>query len=477
MSLQPASARGSQQELIVALIAMILGLASILLFAQERLVYYLSGFLGLVAIGYCQFNTKRWIYLSFLSMPISPSIPIFTLRHVVTAELSDFVVMITVFIFFLNYVLGHSKKKGFDPFIAIPLFIFLVVNVLIIFLAYYRHFQIGLIYSSLGHLLKWSGYVLLYLAIFKTFDQEKDFINLLKLIIFVFAAGSLVTIYRYLTHSAMEGGRTYRAGGWFEGINSLGVVLAMIMVFSFNLFISGKSKKVFPNYLFYILWCTMLVALLSTLSRTAWVSMGGGIVILSFVRGRRYLGVLFIVATALVFLAMGQPIERRIEMTFTEQPWSTLPIDLGGREGIQKVALNRILKSPLVGVGFSNFSQFLMGTTPHNQYLSVLGESGVFGFAAFLFLIYRLLRANIFLMKNHPYPFFRECGIGSFCVFLILFVTSFTGEYFTSTCGIALYMAFFACSRVTYQMALEKSVSVQDLKYSGLVNYKYQITR
>jgi O-antigen ligase len=477
MGLQPASAQGQQQELIIAFVAMILAVVGILLFVQERLIYYLIGFLSFAAVAWCQFSTRRWVFLAFMSMPLSPSVPLYRIKYMVSAELSDFVVIITIFVFVLNFVLGQVKRKYWDAYLTLPIFLFLLAQIISSFTSFYVHYDKFLIFNALAHLVKWGIYVMLYLVIYKSFYEEQDFINLLRVIIVAFSIGGMVAFVRYATSPVYVGPWINRAGGVFEGVNSFGVMLALILVFVFNLILAGQTKRLMPKYALFTMWGLMFISMIATFSRTAWVGFFGSLVALTFIRGHRYTAVLFIGASLGMFLLFGKPAEKRVENTFEEQAWSTLPVDIGGRENIWRTAMQNIAEYPLTGVGYSNFSQYVMGTTPHNQYIAILGETGLLGIITLIFFIYRLLRANIFLIRNQSDPFFHACAIGSLNVIIVMLVVSFTAEYLAIGVGMALMMTFYACSRVTFQMTREREILERASERQATLGYKYLTAR
>jgi len=474
MKLQNASHQHQQQEIIVAFVCMVLGVLGILLFIQERLIYYLIGFLSFAAIAWCQFQPRRWVYLAFISMPLSPSVPLYRIKYMVTAELSDFVAMAAIMVFFLNFVLGNVKRRGWDSYVMIPLFLFFLSELVSSFTAFYVHYDKFLVANALGHLVKWSLYVMLYVTIYKTFNEKSELVNLIRVIGFAFLAGGAVVVYNYATHQHFVGPSQalYRAAGWFEGVNSFGVVLSLIIIFLYNLYLSGQYAAVLPRYLFLGLWVGILLAVIATLSRTAWAALGGTLVILSFIRGRRYMAVLFIMGSLIVFLLFGKPVEKRVESTFEDQSWSTLPVDIGGRERIWRTSMQHIAEYPLTGVGYSNFGQYVLGTTPHNQYIAILGESGMLGILAFAFFIYRFSRANLYLYRRQKDPFFKACASGSMNVWIVMLFVSGTGEYFIVGVFVALMMAFYACPRVAYQMEMEKNQREMDAKFKAPLSYK-----
>ena len=460
MSRTPIDRFRAREQIILTIVVLAVALGIMMLFAQEKQLYYLIGLIVMGVLAWTQLNIWRWVLLVFIFMPLSPSIPISSNLTGVTLELDDFVVLATIFIFILNLIVEPKKKRIMDYYLIMPLAIFTLTVIFSSFVGFYRHQSYLLIANAIGHYLKWLSYIVMYFIIVRTFTADKDLKNLLRVILISFGIGSLVTVYRYLGHSA-ELDEIYRAGGLMEGLNGYAVLLAIILIFYFNLFLQGKSKELFPSWLFFIPWSTILVALIITFSRTGWITLWAGILGLSILRKRRYVAVFMIAVALLGFYILRTPVEKRIKMTFEKQASSLLPVDLGGRDDIWKRAIQRIGYRNILGVGFSNFSQVLMGTTAHNQYLALLGETGLLGLVAFLFLLYRMFKSNIYLARNHPLPFYRECAVGSLTALIILPIISMAGEYFYMPTVMAVWLSFYATSYIAYWRAKQTSAPNQ----------------
>jgi len=87
------------------------------------------------------------------------------------------------------------------------------------------------------------------------------------------------------------------------------------------------------------------------------------------------------------------------------------------RSGLIRVAFNAFLSSPIFGIGALNYSTYLVNTsdlyimraeiletmTPHNFFLEILSELGLFGFCALLLLLYSIYSALVFpRSQSHP---------------------------------------------------------------------------
>jgi len=461
-----------KQELVLAFFLLLITTLLFVLFAQEKLLYYLIGMVVLVVVAWAQLNIRRWIYLVFIFMPLSPNVNVIQLKLKVSTELDDFVVWFTIIVFLLNTIVQPKMRRKNDFYLLVPLGLYLMACAFNSILAFYFHQRLILVASALGHLFKWASYVFIYFIILRVFSQERDFKNLLKVILVAFGLGAIVTVYRY--HQYSGGAGLYRAGGLMEGLNSYAMILAILLTFYFNLILLGKSKELFPTWLVLTLWIIILIALVTTFSRGAWFTLWGCLIAISFLRRRRYIAVILVAIAMLNFLFLRGPVERRIRNTFVKQPGSSLPVDLGGRDIIWKSAIRRIgFKYILVGIGYSNFGQVLMGTTAHNQYLAILGESGLFGLAAFVFFLFRLTKTQIYLARHHPLPFFRECALGNLTGIIALILASFAGEFFYFPAGMAVFLAFYATSRATFQMANEKLLPKQPLLITSPIAYQY----
>lgn len=456
--LQSARDQGRQQELLAAAGMILIAIVGILLFVQGKMVSYIIAFLVIGVVLFAQVNPRRWLYLSIILIPSSPSFPIYKLPvGPVTSELSDIVVMLALLVLIANILMGRMKRKGYDAYVANPLLVYCGITAMTSVLAYYTHYREFLVINSLGHLLKWTSYALLFIVAFKTMETEQDIKNLLRAILIAFSIGSLISIFGYMTHTAVAD-RLFRASGLVEGINAYGMLLAIILLFFFNLILQGKIRQILPVWLAMSAWSIMLIALILTFSRTAWACLGLGIIITSFIRGRRYIAVFFIAFTLIVFFLMGMPVELRVEQTFEAQPWSTLPIDLGGRETIWLTAIRRLSRAGVTGVGFNNFSAVIMGTTAHNAYLQVLAESGPLGFLAFSFFMYRLIKANSYLRRRHSSPFYKECAFGCSLIFFTALVASFGGEFITAPLILGLLLLFYSIPRVGFRVEIESLI-------------------
>ena len=448
-------------EILVGLVFFLFTLLIFFLINQQKLLYIISAVLALFIIGWAQFNLKRWIYISLLFLPLSPSVFIYQEKNPVSMELSDIVIWLTLFIFILNYALRIRGKRKIDFYVFFPVIIYVGISIFITLLSYYYHLRFFLVVNGIGHLIKWASYALLYFVIYIYLDSERDVILLLRIILLAFAIGAIFTLYKYLSFS---GGFSvyYRTAGLIKGINGYAVLLAIILIFYYNLLLQGYARKIFPLPIFLGFCALLLLALVLTFSRTGWATLWLFVIIITFYRKRRMLGIVLIIFSALNFYIVREPVKERIEMTFEQEKGSPLPLNLSGRYGIWSMTIRRTIRKFYIGVGYQNFLQHIAGTSPHNQYLALFAETGIWGLLAFLFLIYRLVKALIYLSQNNQ-GIFKEFAFGSLMVLIALLFASLAGEFFYSARIILTYMTFLVCARLGFQFQKEREICYQKI--------------
>ncbi len=169
-----------------------------------------------------------------------------------------------------------------------------------------------LILNAVGHLVKWASQTFLYVIIFKSFRTEKDFKNLIRVILVAGALMALVAINNYFHFTSIT--PNYRAIGIFKGVNAFGVYIALILIFAFNLIQQRKAKEVFPLWLMLPCCAVMLLAVVMTFLRTSWLLLGGGLIAMTFIRGRRDIAILLVFLTLASFLVLRERVQKRMKV-------------------------------------------------------------------------------------------------------------------------------------------------------------------
>jgi putative inorganic carbon (HCO3(-)) transporter len=173
-------------------------------------------------------------------------------------------------------------------------------------------------------------------------------------------------------------------------------------------FLGAPATKVVITLLFLL----ALICLGLTYSRGAWLSFAVGIFLLSMNDRKRFLlAVLFIV----IFVALFGPgmIESRDGLDNMKMFFEN-----NNRFLYWPGALEVIKDYPLFGAGLNTYShvrsqyEIEWGGYPHNCYLQMLAEVGIFGLAAFLWLLFRLFQCALRFMKKMPMISLKTLHIG-----------------------------------------------------------------
>jgi len=247
-------------------------------------------------------------------------------------------------------------------------------------------------------LLKWFFHVFLF-AFIMSFQNRMWHLRTLLTLVVVTGALSVYGLVTYLT------GNTYDVN-FYAGVgtrSATGVHLSIVLPLAFGLGMVGQL----PLLARLSVWSSIgvsVVALGFTYSRGGWLAAVAGLMVFGW--GRRRAFALSLVGIVILFLGYLGPAE------FQERFWSifTLQEDIRHRDvtNAQRLmlgsqALQVIWDHPILGVGLGNYLFHVPRYTvhalergPHNSYLSVWAEGGVFAFVGFMGMLYliakRLLR-------------------------------------------------------------------------------------
>jgi uncharacterized membrane protein len=189
-----------------------------------------------------------------------------------------------------------------------------------------------------------------------------------------------------------------RSSAFFVGKNRLGNFLMICILLTLGRTIIAKSNT--RRYLFITAMGIMFTGLLTTLSRTAFAGLALGVVYFSYhskrLRKPLVVSLVAFVTVALV-ISKGQVIFLFFERFFSI--FGGLSEISAKRVASWKDALDMFFLSPIVGIGFGEYTKVIAATAKelsllkvHNVYLAVLSELGLVGF-----MIFSAMLASIFL--------------------------------------------------------------------------------
>ncbi|MEI6835810.1 MAG: O-antigen ligase family protein [Candidatus Falkowbacteria bacterium] len=225
------------------------------------------------------------------------------------------------------------------------------------------------------------------------YDTPKKLTFLIKTIIFSAIIPASVAWYQLLTRGGFFDGDRWRLMGTFVHPNMLAFYLVLVICLS--LFVSLNLKKgVIEKIPYALLAIFFVVALLFTYTRAAWLALA---LILFGIGIYRFRKLLFISILAAAVLYLFAPFfQDRVStlMTLGASDSSTWRLDLW------RDIWSFIKASPWFGYGpgtasifiQNNIPRFLVETEPHNDYLRVWLESGIFALLAFVWIFMAYLK-------------------------------------------------------------------------------------
>ncbi len=246
------------------------------------------------------------------------------------------------------------------------------------------------------------SYFSLFLIPFLIIKDSKDFIFWLKVL-----ALSFVLPIMYANIDLLHGGKYFedagmRITGSFTHPNILAFYLVLAFTFYFYLLKSGHLKsKHGLKFVIKLLMINILVLLIATKTRNAWISIYAGFFIYALLQERRILWLLVIVVP--LFLLIPQVQERMTVLNNTSSSNYQRVNSFEWRLQMWKNSFSKIMERPVQGHGLGAFKpmseQFSANkkTGAHNTYLELIFETGVIGFLSFMLLF--LSPLNVFF-KN-----------------------------------------------------------------------------
>jgi O-antigen ligase len=268
----------------------------------------------------------------------------------------------------------------------------------------------------------------------------------IKYIVFSIAAGAFLSSYDGLWqvifgkdfiqgHATIINIGIVRATAAFPNANVFGVYLSAIapLIIGLALFYYKGAKKILM----------LIVALLATFG-----------IVLTFSRGTAlalYLSVLFlsfmrkskIISVALIILLLVSPfvMPQSIKKWAKEVNYNPVRFMLNDdRISIYKNALNMIKHHPVIGVGVNTFSKNYQtyklpepdwaktvgSLYAHNHFLQMAGEIGLLGLAVFLWLLYRLFKANFRIYSGLKDEYLKVVSVSLVACFIAFLTNGLT---------------------------------------------------
>lgn len=254
--------------------------------------------------------------------------------------------------------------------------------------------------SSATYLVSFPAIILLWDWTIEHFNTEDKIINVFKAFnfigVFYSLLGLLILFLKY--YGISLGGYLdymrlnrffYYVSSVFPNVNTHGMLLTFTLPCSFYLFLEGRKKA------FYMLSCMVMgISLFMTFSRSAWGAVAiAFMIILSYkYKKTRYIFILGLIAAVGLL-----PFIMDIEINVGK--FSDGLFTLSSRGLLWQAAVKAIADRPITGFGVGNsvgaldmYSIYVLGRTPHNTFLRMWVEMGLFGLLIYLAFIYNIVR-------------------------------------------------------------------------------------
>ena len=328
---------------------------------------------------------------------------------VVFVAISKAVIEITFsIIFFLwfieNILVNKGKLKEYFPKTRLnfPIAVMMAVLFLSVFNSVVPELSLKKFFS------KWVQYVMLFFFTVDTIDSKKKLKTVLWFLSFSLAFILIDASWQFIAGSDFIYNRTLE-GLWmrahFNGLNPFGgfliLVSPVVITFLYSVDLSNLNERVAFRRLIKVFRGAALIlvvfCILLSCSVVSWVALTLSLVCVFFCYSRKkalifspFIALPIIIIVFLPFF--NGRVFQAIHSTF---------ISGGGRIAIWKQYFQEVLKNPFLGKGINttsvqiaeNYSQLplVIKANPHNFYLLMAVETGIFGLAAFFWFIWRLL--------------------------------------------------------------------------------------
>lgn len=343
---------------------------------------------------------------------------VFRLQGGIMAGLWDELLFIGIVATYLLHLIVKNKKINYRfTNLDIPILIFFAIS---IFLVLVNAPDLSIAIDGIRVILQ---YLLWYFIAVNLIKDGLTVKRILNVMIFTTGMIALYGIYQYVVgveiptswyDSRYETSVTTRVFSIIGSPNILGSLL--VMMIPINLAFTVNEQRWVKKIIYFATMMAMLLCLVFTLSRGAWLAFALAAVIYALIKDKRLI-IPLAVGVAIIMVVVPQIGDR---IAYMLSPQYMISSSTGGRIARWTLAIEAIKSSPLFGVGIGRFGgatamRHIPGSFyADNFYLKTFAEMGIIGFTAFLYLLYKgcieSLR-EIRLIKDRE---FYNIGVGVF---------------------------------------------------------------
>jgi hypothetical protein len=376
----------------------------------------------------CFFSVKLSLVLLILSMLLSPEIVVgATAKREITARIED----VLLFTMTLSWMVRMAifKDIGFMLKTPInrPMIVYSAIAVLATTLGVFR----GNVGAAPGFFftLKIIEYFFLFNVVVNYVQTEKDIENMLTVLLFVCGIICVYSLFMVTTGgdiaAPFEGSRGER--------NTLSGYLVLMGSVAAGVLMNTKYN--IERALLAILLGTIIITLLFSISRSGWISSIVAVLVLFTCSKQK--NIYFMILAVMFFILpffLPQVVHDRINFTFHQNSYDLsqqfelfgirLDTSTSGRIFAAQAVVKQFLTHPFLGFGLTG-AFFLDG-----QFFRVLLEMGIFGLAAFIWLLSGVHNIIFGTMRQELPSRLRGMVVGFYAGFWALMAHSLSANTF-----------------------------------------------
>ncbi|MBU5268300.1 O-antigen ligase family protein [Clostridium cochlearium] len=364
----------------------------------------------------------------------------------------DVILALIMLIYLLSIIIHKDSRerfiKGFKDFFTNPLslFIFAIICVMSISVIYATDKKI-----AISETIRFATYAVLFFIIKYELNEKKIIDNILKIYFLTTGIIGVIGIAEYFLGIGFiqksESGVRNRIFSTMENSNNLGMFMILIIFPLIMLFLNEKERK--HKYIYGALSLIAFINIILSYSRNAWLGFGIGLIVLTLIYSWKI--ILGILGIGIISIFIPSIFNRLKEFTDISQNMSRIKL--------WDIALLMIKDHPVKGVGNGNY-RVLYDTYklklnkkieyypsenfhPHNIFLKIQSEIGVFGLIFFLGMMISVFKNIINFIKkyNGYYGNFYKGFLASFVAFLSM---NFIDNFFSAPKVIAFFWILIA---------------------------------
>lgn len=258
--------------------------------------------------------------------------------------------------------------------------------------------------------IRFATLVVIVLVLNQLLTSERTLKHLLVAVYLSLGIPALVGAYQVATKTGFHVSASFsRVRGTFDHPNPFSIYLTMLIVMGVALVLKVERRSVKLLLFGAIGLCG--VFLLLTYTRSAWIAMIAGLLVVAFYEGKRLFPIM---GFAVVLVVMLVP---SVAMRFSDLSTETTQSGAAGNSLVWRFeywqqAL-QLSENPVVGAGLRTVQASTdVSKEPHNDFIRVYVETGLIGLSAYLWFLFSLGRSARRAIRNTRRPLEHSVAVG-----------------------------------------------------------------